>query len=89
VRLPAQTLAGARPPRHPLLDSSSLLHSSERCTIRPSERARQGEFRNVQWTRRGEWAPRDTLTPGGSAVGSGGRSYLLNRLHQIKSREMC
>jgi len=63
VRLPAQTLAGARPPRHPLLDSSSLLHSSERCTIRPSERARQGEFRNVQWTCRGEWASRDTLTP--------------------------
>jgi len=67
VRLPAQTLAGAQPPHYPLLDSSSLLHSSERCTIRLSERARQGEFRNVQWTCRGEWASRDTLTPDGAA----------------------
>src|SRR5260370_38159257 len=47
VRLPAQTLAGAQPPHYPLLDSSSLLHSSERCTIPLSESARQGQFRTV------------------------------------------
>jgi hypothetical protein len=49
----------------------------------------EGSSANVQWMCRGESAPRDILTPSGSAVGFGGKSYPLNRLHQIKSREMC